>query len=182
MDARRPVPRGVDRPLPGDVVLSVEGVSKRFCRSLRRSLRYGAWDIACELSGWPRPSTLRAGEFWALRDVSLGLTRGQALGLIGPNGAGKTTLLRLISGLIKPDGGVVTVRGRVAPLISLGVGFNPLLTGRENVYVNMAIFGLPKREVDRRFDEVVDFPGRCDAVDTPVKTKGPVLAAGLRST
>jgi len=157
---------------PGsDLVLSVDRVSKRFCRDFRRSLRYGLRDIASELLGRRRPvESLRTGEFWALRDVSLGVRRGEAVGLIGPNGAGKTTLLRLISGLINPDRGSLTVRGRVAPLISLGVGFNPVLTGAENIFVIMTILGLTKKEIDRRFAEVVDFAEIGDALQAPVQT------------
>ena len=157
---------------PGnDLALSVDRVSKRFCRDFRRSLRYGLRDIASELLGRRRPvKSLRTGEFWALRDVSLEVRRGEAVGLIGPNGAGKTTLLRLIGGLINPDGGSLTVRGRVAPLISLGVGFNPVLTGAENIFVIMTILGLTKKEIDRRFAEIVDFAEIGDALQAPVQT------------
>src|SRR5262245_38092616 len=110
--------------------LLVEGVSKKFCRSLKRSLLYGVRDIATELSGRSRQSqVLRTGEFWALDKVSFQLRRGESMGLVGRNGAGKTTLLRLISGLMKPDAGRLIVKRRVAPLIALGAGFNPILTG-----------------------------------------------------
>jgi lipopolysaccharide transport system ATP-binding protein len=84
-------------------------------------------------------------EFWALNDVSFELRRGEAVGLVGPNGSGKTTLLRIISGLIRPDTGSVEVNGRLAPLIALGAGFNPILTGRENIYANMSILGVSKK-------------------------------------
>ncbi len=105
------------------VLLTVEHLSKKFCRSLKRSLFYGVQDIATELVGGRRKdASLRPREFWALRDVSCQLRRGEALGLVGSNGAGKSTLLRIISGLIKPDTGSATVRGKVAPLIALGQG------------------------------------------------------------
>ncbi|MGA1476112.1 MAG: ATP-binding cassette domain-containing protein, partial [Prochlorothrix sp.] len=106
-----------------DVILSVRGVSKRFCRGLKRSLFYGLQDMAAEMlgRGLEEPH-LRQDEFWALKDVSFELRRGQAIGLVGANGAGKTTLLRIISGLIKPDAGSVEVLGRLAPLIALGAG------------------------------------------------------------
>jgi lipopolysaccharide transport system ATP-binding protein len=163
-----------------DVVLSVQGISKKFCRSLRRSLFYGIQDIAGELSGSRRQSTkLRSQEFWALDDVSFDLHRGEAIGLIGVNGSGKTTLLRIISGLIKPDRGCVKIRGQIAPLIALGAGFSPVLTGRENVYANMSILGLTKKQIDDRFEEVVDFAELWDAIDAPVQSYSSGMAARL---
>ena len=89
-------------------------------------------------------SHLRPGEFWAVNDVSFELRRGECLGLIGHNGAGKTTLLKMLNGLIKPDAGKITMRGRVGALIALGAGFNPILTGRENIYINGSVLGLSK--------------------------------------
>lgn len=163
-----------------DIVLSVQGVSKKFCRSLKRSLFYGLQDIALELAGSRRQTVgLRSGEFWALHDVSLKLRRGEAVGLIGANGSGKTTLLRLISGLIKPDTGTITVRGRVAPLIALGAGFSPVLTGRENIYANMSILGLSTAEIDQRFDQVVEFAEIGEAIDAPVQSYSSGMAARL---
>ena len=162
------------------ITLSVENISKKFCRNLKRSMIYGLQDIATELVGGRRKSSkLRAGEFWALDDVSFQLKRGQALGLVGPNGAGKSTLLRIISGLIKPDVGTVRVRGRVAPLIALGAGFNPILTGRENISVNMSILGMTRHEIESRFDEVVAFAEIGDALDAPVQTYSSGMAARL---
>jgi ABC-type polysaccharide/polyol phosphate transport system, ATPase component len=163
-----------------DLLLSVEDLSKKFCRSLRRSLFYGLRDVATESLGRQRKSSeLRTGEFWALKSVSFDLRRGESLGLVGSNGAGKTTLLRVISGLIKPDTGVVRVRARVAPLIALGAGFSPVLTGRENVYVNMSILGLPKKTIDERFDEVLDFAAIGEAIDAPVQTYSSGMVARL---
>ncbi len=163
-----------------DVVLSVEGVSKKFCRSLKRSLFYGVQDIASELFGLRQQSdTLRTREFWALKDVSLKLRRGEALGLVGANGSGKTTLLRIISGLIRPDTGSVRIRGRVAPLIALGAGFNPILTGRENIFANMSVLGLSTKEIKARFDSVVEFAEIGDAIDSPVHSYSSGMAARL---
>jgi lipopolysaccharide transport system ATP-binding protein len=163
-----------------DIVLSVDQVSKKFCRDLKRSLLYGIQDIASELSGSQRKGDiLRSQEFWALRDVSFQLRRGEALGLVGSNGAGKSTLLRIISGLIHPDTGSVRVKGRVAPLIALGAGFNPLLTGRENIYANMAVLGLSTQEIEERFEAVVDFAEIWDALDAPVQTYSSGMAARL---
>jgi len=163
-----------------DVVLSVRGISKKFCRSLKRSLFYGIQDIAAELTGLrPDNNQLRHREFWALKDVSFDLHRGESLGLVGVNGSGKTTLLRIISGLLRPDTGTVTVRGRVAPLIALGAGFNPILSGRENIYVNMAILGLSHQEISDRFQAVVDFAELGEAIDAPVQSYSSGMAARL---
>ncbi|MEB3281000.1 MAG: polysaccharide ABC transporter ATP-binding protein [Lyngbya sp.] len=163
-----------------EVVLSVNGVSKKFCRDLKRSLFYGVQDIASELVGVRNTTEkLRPQEFWALKDVSFQLRRGEALGLVGKNGSGKSTLLRIIAGLIKPDAGSVEVIGRVAPLIALGAGFNPVLTGRENIYANMSILGLSKKEIDERFDEVVEFAEIGDAIDAPVRSYSSGMAARL---
>lgn len=163
-----------------EVVLSIKNLSKRFCRDLKRSLLYGVQDIAGEVFGSQRQNVkLRKGEFWALKDVNLELRRGEALGLVGANGAGKTTLLRIISGLISPDHGSVEIKGRVAPLIALGAGFNPILTGRENIYVNMSILGLSKQEIEARFDEVVEFAEIGEAIDSPVQSYSSGMAARL---
>lgn len=163
-----------------DIVLSVNGVSKKFCRDLKRSLFYGVQDITSELLGLREKSDkLRPKEFWALNNVSFQLRRGEALGLVGKNGSGKSTLLRIIAGLIKPDTGFVEVYGRVAPLIALGAGFNPILTGRENIYANMSILGLSKKEIDERFDQVVEFAEIGDAIDAPVQSYSSGMAARL---
>lgn len=161
-------------------ILVLENVGKKFARDLRRSLRYGFVDAYREIVGRGRNSAeLRANEFWAVQDVSLSLREGGALGLIGANGSGKTTLLRMISGLIRIDHGRITVRGRVAPLIALSAGFNPLLTGRENIFVNMAILGLGQNEIKARFDEVVAFAELEDAIDSPVQMYSSGMAARL---
>lgn len=166
--------------LEGPVVLSVEGVSKKFCRSLKRSLFYGVQDVAGELLGARRHQVnLRREEFWALDNLSFEVRRGEAIGLVGANGSGKTTLLRIISGLIRPDRGRVRVRGKVAPLIALGAGFSPVLTGRENVYANMSILGLSRKQIEDRFDQVVDFAELWDAIDAPVQSYSSGMAARL---
>ncbi len=169
-----------EKPQYNEVVLSVRGVSKKFCRDLKRSLFYGVQDITSELLGIrDKSETLRKKEFWALDNVSFELRRGEALGLVGKNGSGKSTLLRIIAGLIRPDTGSVEVKGRLAPLIALGAGFNPILTGRENIYANMAILGLSKKEIDERFDEVVEFAEIGDAIDAPVQSYSSGMAARL---
>lgn len=152
-----------------EVLVSVDSISKKFCRSLKRSLWYGAQDMVHELLGCRSESDLRFDEFWAVKDVSFTLKRGECLGLIGRNGAGKTTLLRMLNGLIKPDQGKIEIRGRIGALISLGAGFNPVLSGRENVYVNGSILGLSKREIDKKIDEIVDFAEISDFIDSPLQ-------------
>lgn len=165
-----------------DTLITVEKASKKFCRNLKRSLWYGVKDLGSELlfrnNGH---QDLRRDEFWAVKDFSLELKRGETLGLLGRNGAGKTTLLRMLNGLIKPDAGRLEVRGRTQALIALGTGFNPILTGRENIYVNAAVLGMPKSEVDRRFDEIVDFSGIPEFIDAPVQSysSGMVVRLGF---
>ncbi|MBU1665809.1 MAG: ATP-binding cassette domain-containing protein, partial [Gammaproteobacteria bacterium] len=124
-----------------ETLIQVEGLSKKFCRDLKRSLWYGVNDLAGELRGGRREhqDELRPQEFWSVRDINFEVKRGECLALIGPNGAGKSTLLRMLNGLIKPNRGKITMHGRVNALIALGAGFNPILTGRENVYINGSV-------------------------------------------
>lgn len=115
-----------------------------------------------------RTRTTRS-QFWALRNVRVDVRAGETLGVIGRNGSGKSTMLRIFAGVTAPTEGRIVVRGRVAPLISVGVGFHPELTGRENVYVNGTVLGLTTREIDSLFDSIVDFAELADFIDTPVK-------------
>lgn len=117
--------------------------------------------------------------FWALKDVSFSVAPGEALGIIGPNGAGKSTILKLLSGILRPDRGTIRINGRVAALIELGAGFHPDLSGRENVYLNGTILGLKKREIDRKFDKIVEFAGIKEFIDTPVKRYSSGMALRL---
>jgi ABC-type polysaccharide/polyol phosphate transport system ATPase subunit len=111
----------------------------------------------------------RPEEIWALQDVSLTVAEGESLGLIGRNGAGKSTVLKVITRITEPTSGVSRTRGRVGSLLEVGTGFHPELTGRENVYLNGAILGMARREIERRFDEIVEFAGVPRFLDTPVK-------------
>ena len=113
---------------------------------------------------------LRRSEFWALRDVSFELRRGECLGLIGPNGAGKSTLFSILSGIYEPTRGRAVIRGRLQALIALGAGFHPMLSGRENIYVNGAVFGLTSREIDRLVDRIIEFSELGEFIDAPIKT------------
>lgn len=164
-----------------DTLVRVEGVSKKFCLSLKKSLFYGLKDMGNELLGRRHGGGggLRPKEFWAVQDVSFELKRGECLGLIGRNGAGKTTLLKMLNGLIKPDAGRIEMRGRVGALIALGAGFNPILTGRENIYTNASVLGLSKKEIDAKMDEIIDFAEIGDFLDTPVQNYSSGMAVRL---
>jgi len=149
-----------------DAIL-LEGVSKRFKKVKLRS-SYTTFKTA--LTRWFSNDT-RAPEFVeALTDVNLAVGAGATLGIVGRNGSGKSTLVRVIAGIYKPDRGRVVTRGRVSALIELGAGFHPEFSGRENVYINGIILGLTKREIRRRFDEIVDFADLQDFIDAPVRT------------
>jgi lipopolysaccharide transport system ATP-binding protein len=155
-----------------ETLIKIEGVSKKFCKSLKKSLLYGMQDLTREVTGRKHGGNgeLRKDEFWAVNDVSFELRRGECLGLIGHNGAGKTTLLRMLNGLIKPDSGKIEMHGKIGALIALGAGFNPVLTGRENIYINASVLGLTKKEIDSKLDEVVDFAEINEFIDAPVQT------------
>jgi lipopolysaccharide transport system ATP-binding protein len=152
-------------------IVEVKDLSKKFCRDLRRSLWYGVQDIARELSGQVPPQTnLRKKEFWALKDITFRLKQGECLGLIGRNGAGKSTLLKLLHGLIKPNAGRIVIRGSVGALIELGAGFNPILTGRENIYINASLLGISKKQTNNIVDQIVTFAEIDEFIDTPVQS------------
>lgn len=151
-------------------VISVENVSKKFARTLKDSMIYGLTDMGRNILGREANSgLLRKNEFLAVDDVSFEIKRGESFGLIGPNGSGKTTLLKMLNGIFWPDKGKITVKGKVSALIAVGAGFHPLLTGRENIYINGAILGMNKKEIDRKFDAIIDFADIGDFLDTPIK-------------
>jgi lipopolysaccharide transport system ATP-binding protein len=114
-------------------------------------------------------SPAKTNEFWALKDVSFTLNQGDRVGIIGRNGAGKSTLLKLISRVTEPTKGRIGMNGRISSLLEVGTGFHPELTGRENIFLNGAILGMRKGEIQRRFDEIVDFAGTEQFLDTPIK-------------
>lgn len=119
--------------------------------------------------GNDRTSKGKSDIVYSLRDINFEIEQGKAVGIIGRNGAGKSTLLKLLSRVTSPSTGKIYLNGRVASLLEVGTGFNPELTGRENIYVNGAILGMKKKEIDRKFDEIVDFAGVERYIDTPVK-------------
>ncbi|MFZ2006015.1 MAG: ABC transporter ATP-binding protein [Stellaceae bacterium] len=148
--------------------IAVEGLSKQY-----RIGKYANTTLRERIVGWARASrTGRVGArpaIWALRGVSFEVPKGEVVGIIGRNGAGKSTLLKILSRITFPTAGDVKVRGRVASLLEVGVGFHNELTGRENVYLNGSILGMRKREVDRRFEQIVEFAGVNQLLDTQVK-------------
>ncbi|MBA3400588.1 MAG: ABC transporter ATP-binding protein [Actinobacteria bacterium] len=142
--------------------ISVEGVSRRF--------RIHARDARTLKDLFVQRGRAEATDVWALRDVSLDVARGEAVGLIGRNGSGKTTLLRIVAGIIKPTTGRVRAEGQIGSLLELGAGFHPDFTGRENVFLNGAIYGLRRADIRQRFDEIVAFAELEHAIDRPVRT------------
>ena len=162
-----------------DLILDVENVWKIYCRNLKRAMWYGLRDLGREMTGTGSDRTqadLRPGEFFAVRDASFQVRRGECVAMIGPNGAGKSTMLKLVNGLLKPDAGQITIRGKIGALIELGTGFNPILSGRENIYINGAVLGLKKREIDSLFDLIVDFAELEHVINDPIKT----YSSGMR--
>ena len=125
--------------------------------------------INTKTAGIDQSRTINDSEFWALHDLNFQIPKGEVVGLIGANGSGKSTLLKILSRITEPTQGEVKIRGKVASLLEVGTGFHPELTGRENVYINGAILGMTRREVDTKFDEIVEFAGVSDFIDTPIK-------------
>ncbi len=157
------------------VAVSIDSVSKRFRLN----------------SGKPRsvkervihPGRRKIEDFWALRDISFDIDEGETLGLLGHNGSGKSTLLKLVGGIMQPTTGLIRVRGRLASLLELGAGFHPELTGRENVYMNAAVLGLKRVDIEKRFDDIVEFAELERFIDQQVKhySSGMYVRLGSRS-
>lgn len=150
-------------------LIIAENVSKKFCKDLKKSLWYGLQDLGSGVLRKHGEKELRSEEFWAVNDISFEVRRGQCLGLVGHNGAGKSTLLKMLNGLLNPDRGCIEMRGRVGALIELGAGFNPILTGRENIFNNAAVLGFTKKETQSKLDAIIEFSEIADFIDSPVQ-------------
>ena len=147
-------------------IIEVDHLTKEYRLGAMQGLKQTLLNTAARLSGKKieeRPL------FKALDDVSFSIEPGEVVGIIGHNGAGKSTLLKILAKISTPTRGSVKVNGRIAPLIEVGAGFVPDFTGRENVYLNAAILGMSRREIDKKFDEIVDFAEMAEFIDTPVK-------------
>lgn len=154
-----------------DIVLSVKNVSK--CFEMYEKPVHRLYQTLC--AGKKKFYK----EFWALKDISFDVHRGESVGIVGRNGAGKSTLLQIITGTLAPTSGYVAHKGRIAALLELGSGFNPEFTGQENVYLNASILGLQKAEIDARYQEIIDFADIGDFIHQPVKTYSSGMLARL---
>lgn len=143
-----------------DHAIEFNHVSKRFKRGQKGYLKQALLDIFRQQ---------KQEDFWALKDVSFTINSGEVLGIVGSNGSGKSTILKMIAGVLEPTSGKVHIEGQVSPLIELGAGFHPDLTGRENIYLNGTILGLSKKKIDERFESIVSFAEIEDFINTPVK-------------
>jgi len=164
------------------IAISVNNISKQYkIGAAQQKFQYGMFrDVLMDtlmtpvrvyraLRGQGMRGTAATSTIWALKDVSFDLEEGKVLGIVGRNGAGKSTLLKILSRVTEPTKGTVTVRGRVGSLLEVGTGFHPELTGRENIYMNGAILGMKRAEIDSKFDEIVEFSEVGQFIDTPVK-------------
>src|SRR5258708_27654186 len=151
-----------------DIGVSVGGISKSYtiAHNAERHTTAGEALIHRLRNPFHKPEKET---FWGLKDVSFDIMKGDVVGIIGRNGAGKSTLLKILSGITEPTEAEIPLYGRVGSLLEVGTGFHPELTGRENIYLNGAILGMSKREISRSFDEIVDFAGVEQFLDTPVK-------------
>jgi len=164
-----------------DIAIRLEGISKRYRIGAKQEKYKTLRDTLTDISLAPvrrlrsvfnrESSSINAGDdtIWAVKDISLEIARGEVVGIIGRNGAGKSTLLKILSRITEPTQGFAQIRGRVSSLLEVGTGFHPELTGRENVYLNAAILGMKRAEIERKFDDIVAFAEVEKFVDTPVK-------------
>ncbi len=166
--------------MENDIVVDVRNISKKYSKNLRKSLQYGVTDILSELFGNNADfNRLRPSEFWALKDVSFQVRKGECLAVAGKNGAGKSTLLKIICGIIRPTSGESIARGRIGSMIELQAGFNPILSGRENLFVNGQILGMTIPEIKQKQDSIIAFAELEDFIDSPVRSYSSGMTARL---
>lgn len=159
-----------DSLMSSDIAIEVRGVSKSFQIYDKPSDRLKQFLVPRLMALFGKKHGYYFREFWALKDVSFEVKRGETVGIIGQNGSGKSTLLQLICGTLNTTAGEIITQGRIAALLELGSGFNPDFTGRENVYMNAALLGLTRQEIDEKFDEIAAFADIGDFIEQPVKT------------
>jgi lipopolysaccharide transport system ATP-binding protein len=153
-----------------EIALEMIGVSKKFARGERHnSLRDLVPSVAKKMLGNKGDDGIRKNEFWALQDVSFSINKGESLGIIGPNGAGKSTILKILTRIMNPTRGSIWTKGRLSALIEIGAGFHQDLTGRENIFLNGTILGMDRGEIRKKLDQIIEFSGLADFIDTPVK-------------
>src|SRR4030095_5801403 len=165
-----------------EVVIKAENLSKKYIighqanagyRTFREQIFHHAHNFYSRTKKMVSGQQVTEGdemeEFWALKELSFEINKGDRVGIIGKNGAGKSTLLKVLSRITEPTTGKISIKGRVASLLEVGTGFHPELTGRENIFLNGAIMGMSRSEIKRKFDEIVDFSGVEKFLDTPVK-------------
>jgi lipopolysaccharide transport system ATP-binding protein len=164
-----------------EIILEADNLSKKYCLDLHRSLHYGFQDILLGLKRGEYASAksqLRHAEFWALKDVSFQLKRGESIGILGRNGSGKSTLLKILNGTIKPTSGRAEIYGKIQ-LLALGVGFNPLLTGEENIKIACALNGFSENQVKKKYDQILEFSELAEFINAPVKNYSSGMYARL---
>ena len=147
-----------------DIAIKIEGVGKSYTIGKQKDSSFRS-----ALEKVLKPSISKGEDFWALKNVSFTVEKGEVIGIIGKNGAGKSTLLKILSQITRPSEGRIEINGRVASLLEVGTGFHPELTGRENIFLNGTILGMTRKEVRAKFDEIVQFSGVQKFIDTPVK-------------
>lgn len=160
-------------------MIEVDSVSMRFNLGIEKGFSFKQWFVDLFNKEKRKKKKENKNEFWALKDISFKVNRGQVIGFIGSNGAGKSTLLKVVAGVMKPTKGSVSIYGNVCPMIELGAGFDSQLTARENIYLNGAVMGYSKELIDSKFEEIVDFSELRDFLDVPVQNFSSGMVARL---
>ena len=156
-------------------MIDINNVSMRFNLGIEKNFSFKMAFIGI----FDKSKRPKKEDFWALKNVILHVNKGEVVGLIGSNGAGQSTLLKLVSGVMKPTKGKITVNGAISPMIELGAGFDPELTARENIYLNGAVLGYSKKFLDEKFEEIVDFSELRDFLDVPIRNFSSGMTAKL---